>query len=223
MSEGFTKKTKRKCLLWCNRRCCVCGKSCGTSIEIAHIIPKAKGGSNDIDNAIPVCLDHHAMIGHYNPDHPIGNKYKPEELKALREKIYEEQTAHLVPKMQFEITQVTLPPRPKRRVLPDVGFNVFHLQDSLPVKVLVSTETFLGDRSFGVPETGPYSGKEFWHRKPGTWYQGHFDVPAEAVNSEQRLKIRVRITILDHYERPHVLPPVDWVYKRNTESWYPEP
>jgi len=104
-----------------------------------------------------------------------------------------------------------------------VGFNIIHLGDSLPVRVLVSRQTFLGEKDFGTPKTGPYSGRQFWYRNPRTWYQGHFSIPKEAVTDTGRLRIRVRVTIVDQYERYHVLLPAAWVYKRDTDSWYPEP
>jgi hypothetical protein len=46
----------------CKRHCCVCLKWSGTKIHLHHIIPKAQGGPDEIDNAIPVCLDCHAEI-----------------------------------------------------------------------------------------------------------------------------------------------------------------
>jgi hypothetical protein len=54
-------------------------------METDHIIPKADGGSDEIDNAIPVCFDCHAEIHLYNPAHPRGRKYTPEELKMHRD------------------------------------------------------------------------------------------------------------------------------------------
>ena len=102
MKDDFSEEDKIKCLLWCNRHCCLCGKACGTDIEIAHIIERAKENSNDIDNAIPLCYECHSEIGKYNKKHPKGNKYRPKELKARRDQIYEGQTRYLVPPIHFE-------------------------------------------------------------------------------------------------------------------------
>ena len=96
----FTDDTKRKCLLWSDRHCCLCGKVCGTDIEIAHI---GQPEDNDIENAIPLCYDCHAKIGRYNVEHPRGNKYKPDELKARRDQIYEHYTRHLVPPLNIQL------------------------------------------------------------------------------------------------------------------------
>jgi hypothetical protein len=58
------------------------------NIEAAHIIAEVEGGTNDEDNGIPVCFDCHQEMSAYNPEHPRGNQFTPEELKARRDKIY---------------------------------------------------------------------------------------------------------------------------------------
>ena len=54
-------------------------------MELDHIDPKKEGGSDTIDNAIPVCFECHAEIHAYNDNHPRGRKYRPEELKKHKE------------------------------------------------------------------------------------------------------------------------------------------
>jgi hypothetical protein len=46
----------------CKRHCCVCFRWCGSRMHLHHIHPRADGGSDAIENAIPVCLDCHAEI-----------------------------------------------------------------------------------------------------------------------------------------------------------------
>lgn len=78
------------------RLCCLCRKQCGTNIEAAHIIDESGGGSNDEQNGIPVCFDCHQDIGAYRDSHPKGNKFRKEELRARRDKVYElVQSGHL--------------------------------------------------------------------------------------------------------------------------------
>lgn len=57
-------------------------------MEAAHIISEKDGGSDDADNGIPVCFDCHEEIGSYNDNHPKGNKTRPEELRARRDRLY---------------------------------------------------------------------------------------------------------------------------------------
>ncbi len=83
----FNEKDKRSLLIKSGRRCCLCWKYCGTKIEIAHVIPEPEG-KPDEDNGIPLCFDCHAEVGHYNPNHPRGNKFSPKELKEHRERLF---------------------------------------------------------------------------------------------------------------------------------------
>ena len=70
------------------RLCCLCWKQCGSKIEAAHIIPESEGGPSDEENCIPLCFDCHQEVGSYNDQHPKGNKFKPNELRAHRDRIY---------------------------------------------------------------------------------------------------------------------------------------
>ena len=54
-----------------------------------HIIPESDGGSNDLENAIALCLRCHGEAGHYNIQHPMGNKYSPRELRRHRDEWWE--------------------------------------------------------------------------------------------------------------------------------------
>ena len=47
-------------------------------------MPEADGGPNALENAIVLCHRCHGEAGHYNPRHPIGNKYSPRELSRHR-------------------------------------------------------------------------------------------------------------------------------------------
>ena len=85
---SFSKKIKSRCLSECARHCCVCQRYCGVKIEIHHIITKEQSGEDTYENAIPLCFDCHCNAGHYNPQHPRGNRYSPEELKKSRDRLY---------------------------------------------------------------------------------------------------------------------------------------
>ncbi|MBK8810328.1 MAG: HNH endonuclease [Acidobacteria bacterium] len=50
-------------------------------METDHIIQKADGGKDEIENAIPVCFECHAEIRAYNPKHPKGRKFTSEEIR----------------------------------------------------------------------------------------------------------------------------------------------
>jgi len=213
----FNSEDKIKCLLWCDRHCCLCEKNCGTDIEVAHIDRKL----NNIDNAIPLCYECHAKVGHYNNYHPKGNKYGAVELKSRREQIYEKYTSKLVPPVDFQITQILA--TGQKRQFPDIGFNIFHVGDSLPVKALVYLELFVGGRA--LPKlAGHYYGEEFWNLNPRMGFQGHFSAPNDVLQkNSERFEIKVNITIVDQYERYHKLLPVDWVYEGDGNYWWANP
>jgi hypothetical protein len=72
-------------LAQCHRRCCICHRFCGVKMETDHIVPKAEAGTDDIENAIPVCFECHAEIHSYNDQHPRGRKFRPEELRRHKD------------------------------------------------------------------------------------------------------------------------------------------
>lgn len=82
---SFDAKQAEELLARCHRRCCVCHRFCGTKIELDHIHPRARGGSDDIENAIPLCFECHAEVHGYNDEHPRGRKFQSSELKLHKE------------------------------------------------------------------------------------------------------------------------------------------
>ena len=85
----FEINTKTEMFIRCGRLCCLCLKQCGTNIEAAHIIDESEGGSADASNGIPVCFDCHQEFPAYNDKHPKGNKFRPKELIARRDRVYQ--------------------------------------------------------------------------------------------------------------------------------------
>ena len=81
----FDRKEVSALFVKCHRRCCICHRFCGIKMETDHIVPVADGGTGDIENAIPVCLECHAEIHCYNDKHPRGRKFLPDELQAHKE------------------------------------------------------------------------------------------------------------------------------------------
>ncbi len=82
---GFQREEVSQLLAACHRRCCVCHRYCGVKMETDHIVPASEGGSNTIDNAIPVCFECHAEIHSYNDKHPRGRKFLANELRVHKE------------------------------------------------------------------------------------------------------------------------------------------
>ena len=81
----FNQKIKEDVLVKSRRCCCICHRFAGRKIDVHHIKQESQGGENEITNAIALCLECHSEAGHYNPKHPIGNKYSPDELARHRD------------------------------------------------------------------------------------------------------------------------------------------
>lgn len=81
MATSFNRDEVAVLLVQCHRRCCICHRYCGTKIETDHIVPASESQDHSIANAIPVCFDCHAEVHAYNPKHPRGRRFTPEELR----------------------------------------------------------------------------------------------------------------------------------------------
>jgi hypothetical protein len=81
----FKTEDVEKLLIACHRCCCICHRFCGVKIELDHIIQQADDGPDTYENAIPVCFECHAEIHSYNPKHPRGRKFQPDELRGHRD------------------------------------------------------------------------------------------------------------------------------------------
>jgi hypothetical protein len=69
-----------------SRRCCsICHEFAGLYTDVHHIVQEADGGPNTLENAIPLCDRCHGEVGHYNPRHAKGTKYRESELKRHRD------------------------------------------------------------------------------------------------------------------------------------------
>ncbi len=213
----FGEDVRFRALLWCARHCCLCGKACGIAIEVAHIDPLGGAGA---DNAIPLCFDCHAAVGHYNEGHPRGRIYPPAELRAQRERIYEQHTQHLVPPMHYALSQNN-----PARILPDIGFQITHLGDLHPVRVRLTVTLAQGERNYGCPEDSRhYDGSYLWNLNPRFRVLGHFMAPKETLlGSAGPLRARVDVGVIDIYEREHTLLPMGYVNLLDGSDWYLEP
>jgi hypothetical protein len=207
--NDFPEDVKIKCLLWSDRHCCLCGKQCGTGIEIAHI---DANGPCTLENAIPLCFDCHAAIGHYNKEHPRGNKYRKEELIPRREQIYDKYTDYLVPVIDFQVFQ--------RAPFPDVSFQFTHL-GTYPIQFKIKCEVILGEEKLQTLGTH-YGGEWVWNLNPGHRFTGHSALLVPIENTK-RVEIDSTMTIIDRYGREHRLLPVGHVYDPKNNSWFGEP
>ena len=214
---SFSKSLREKVLLWCDRHCCLCKKPCDVFIEVHHIAPEGTGGSDEEDNAIPLCFECHGRVSHYDPKQPIGNMFKPDELKKRRDQIYDEFTRHLVPALSYKVHQ-------SGRKLPDVGFSMTHLGDAPPVQVIVTLDTYIGGTLENIDDTDNlYRGGMRWNLNPKEGVNGHYRITEKASNDDIDLRVGLELVVYDCYDRPHKLLPVTYVYGHDKKEWWLDP
>lgn len=208
--KPFPRKDAIDRLIWCNRHCCLCDKPCGVHIELAHIDNDRT--KNDIDNAIPVCYECHAMIGSYNDLHPRGQKFKVDEIKGRREFIYDKYTREYLAPIEYKISNQKDPWNDRKSgtlVFPEVGFSIRNLSDFLPTKLKVLLVGRLNGRPFSLNLIDPlYRGQKKWNLNPRRQVNGWFAIRnrrAENPRPNDRFEIRVHITQWDTVGREHIL------------------
>lgn len=129
---AFDRSEVSRLLVECHRRCCICHRFCGVKIETDHIVPNNDLGTDDIDNAIPVCFECHAEIHSYNERHPRGRKYMPEELKRHKEqwlKICREKPEVLI------VTHMRSDVGPLQALIDELEFNSIVAEFIQPIEI----------------------------------------------------------------------------------------
>lgn len=84
---SFDQKEAEALLVDAGRMCCLCGKL--HSVQLHHIVPKEDGGTDDIDNAIPLCPNCHDEVHGRTASGRTTRTYSASELKAHRQRTVE--------------------------------------------------------------------------------------------------------------------------------------
>lgn len=134
------------------------------------------------------------------------------------------------PLVHFNITQVIRNILAFKRKLPNVGFNIRNWSDS-PIKARVKARVFLGGEDLGLIKgsvrggkyMGYYDGKKVWNLNPGIIVFGNFNVPKRCTETDQNLRIKVSVTLIDIDRKKYKLLPVSWTFMRNENAWFLEP
>ena len=81
---GFDKKETDQLLARCGRRCCICGLL--HAVQVHHIHPREKGGSDNIENGIPLCPNCHDAVHTGYSSGKTTKIYTATELKLHRQR-----------------------------------------------------------------------------------------------------------------------------------------
>lgn len=165
----------------------------------------------------------------YNLKHPRGSKFRREELKTRREQIYEKYTKHLVPPVQYVITNYTNPSNPGlgKRTYPDITFNITNVSDYLPIRLFITLKGVLNGKniSLNLP-SGLYTGDKAWNLNPRNTVNGHFTIYNKRLVKLKKtdwLEVKVNIRLIDIWDREHHFLENGYVYSQKGGYWYFEP
>ncbi len=81
---GFNQKQAEQLLADTARRCCICGTI--HSVQLHHIIPREDGGTDEIDNSIPLCPNCHDEVHGRYASGRTTRPYSANELKLHRQR-----------------------------------------------------------------------------------------------------------------------------------------
>lgn len=59
--RSVSESTKRQVAAKYSWKCAVCNEMLESTFQVDHIVPLWKGGTNEIDNLQPLCVNHHAQ------------------------------------------------------------------------------------------------------------------------------------------------------------------
>ncbi len=85
---GFKQEEAEKLLADTGRKCCICGRLHG--VQLHHIRPREEGGSDNIDNAIPLCPNCHDEVHSHHASGRVTRGYTSQELKLHRKRTIEQ-------------------------------------------------------------------------------------------------------------------------------------
>ncbi len=218
--NSFSPQNRLKALLCCDRHCCLCGKQCGTNIEVHHIIKK-KPSDNSFENAIPLCFDCHAHVEAYRENPPRGCKIKPDELRRRRNQIYDKYTSPYLPNIFFQIIGHD------KKDFKKANFLIHNRHQYLSCYVKTVFSLYHKKRLIHKHESGVYGGKKYWHMNPesGTEVPPNFlniPKPKKFPKKIKNLQVQVEVSIIDKFGWEHKLLPVSWIYT-SEDGWFYEP
>ncbi len=81
----FSKDISDRVMVKCGRRCCVCRRFKPTLLQVHHIDEESQGGTNDEENAIPLCVNCHIDV---HSKVPFTRRFSREELVSHRDSLY---------------------------------------------------------------------------------------------------------------------------------------
>lgn len=211
---------RAKLLLWCARHCCFCGRECTTNIVIHHI--DGDPSNNDLDNLMPVCFDCHGELERYNPEHPVGTRYRYLEIKKRREQIYELYTLPYLRKASITISKYIYGGKLERS-LGDTSCTVKSLSDDIPIRLRLRIKAYHDNEKLALRRGDLYSGSALWNLNPSQIVAGHFPLPVSKDAEPFLYRVEVFWRIVDVLDREHRMLPFSYVWSEPDRDWWFDP
>ncbi|MEE3808578.1 HNH endonuclease [Lysinibacillus fusiformis] len=140
---AFSEEVCSEVLAKCARVCCICREFKPLHVQVHHIREKAEGGTDDLDNAIPLCIECHASV---HTKSKMTKNFTKRELKKTRETVYEMVSMGRIPKSKsIERSEIE-----SLSALFSEMFNKDKVKDTLSNEALEVLSTMLCERAPAV-------------------------------------------------------------------------
>jgi hypothetical protein len=94
-----------KMMVRCGRRCCICRRFRPTKLQVHHLVERSKGGSNEEDNLIVICLSCHSDV---HSTVPFTRRFTVDEQKGHRDALIKQVADGILPIHDEDDTDLAL-------------------------------------------------------------------------------------------------------------------
>src|SRR5262245_26748831 len=89
----------------CGRRCCICRRFRPTRLQVHHIVERSRGGTDDEDNLIVICMTCHSDV---HSQVPFMRRFTVEEQKGHRDALVKQVADGVLPAVDTDDTDEVL-------------------------------------------------------------------------------------------------------------------
>jgi len=166
-------------------------------------------------------LDCHGELEKYNPQHPVGTKYRFIEIKTRRNQIYDKFTLPYVRQAEISISKYTVSGH--LREIGDTSCTVRTLSQDLPIKLRIKMIPYHNNQKLNIGLGELYEGKAVWNINPSQIVFGHFRLPIATTVDPFYFSLEIFWSIIDILEREHTMLPFSFVWNNPDDDWWYDP
>jgi hypothetical protein len=158
----------------------------------------------------------------YNPEHPVGTKYRYLEIKKRRDQIYELYTLPYLRKASITISKYIYNSK-RERSLGDTSCTVMPLSNDIAIRLRLRIEAYHGDEQLTLDRDDLYSGSALWNLNPSQIVLGHFPLPISKEAKPFLYRVEIFWSIVDILDREHQMLPFSYVWSELQGDWWFDP